>query len=47
MFVSAETRVGNQYRATDVGELVCVQGLNLLHSHNTVCSSSPLVSTEC
>ena len=47
MFVSAETRVGRQDRVMEEGELVCVQGLNLLHSHNTVCSSSPLVSTEC
>ena len=47
MFVSAETKVGGGDKVSEVGELVCVQGLNLLHSHNTVCSSSPLVSTEC
>ena len=47
MFVSAETRVGTKDKGTTLCELVCVQGLNLLHSHNTVCSSSPLVSTEC
>ena len=47
MFVSAETSVGRQDGVSEGGELVCVQGLNLLHSHNTVCSSSPLVSTEC
>ena len=47
MFVSAETSVGRRGKEMEEGELVCVQGLNLLHSHNTVCSSSPLVSTEC
>ena len=47
MFVSAETKVETQDRDTEFGdELACVQGLNLLQSHNTVCSSSPSV-TEC